>query len=114
MEFKGIDTDDKLVNHPNHYLSNGLEVIDILKAFTEDLTGIEAICTGNILKLNRDFISNINAPVCIAGSINGYDKLDELKNINPWAFTIGSAFFENKFDGTFEEQINHVYEHVKK
>lgn len=50
MEFKGIDTDDKLVNHPNHYLSNGLEVIDILKAFTEDLTGIEAICTGNILK----------------------------------------------------------------
>jgi protein of unknwon function (DUF3310) len=51
MEFKGIDTDDKLVNHPNHYKSNnGLEVIDILKAFTEDLNGIEAICTGNILK----------------------------------------------------------------
>lgn len=39
------------VNHPVHYQSkNGLEAIDVIKAFTDDLTGIEAVTTGNILK----------------------------------------------------------------
>lgn len=41
---------DPAVN-PGHYKSkNGLEVIDCIEAFTEDLTGIEAVCVGNILK----------------------------------------------------------------
>lgn len=40
-----------MVNHPPHYQSEtGLEVIDVIEAFTFDLKGIEAICTGNILK----------------------------------------------------------------
>lgn len=39
------------VNHPEHYQSKmGYEVIDIIQAFTEELTGIEAVCTGNALK----------------------------------------------------------------
>lgn len=39
------------VNHPNHYISKkGLETIDVIEAFTEDLCGIEAVCTANILK----------------------------------------------------------------
>lgn len=39
------------VNHPAHYQSkSGLEAIDVIKAFTEDLVGIEAVCTGNALK----------------------------------------------------------------
>lgn len=40
-----------MVNHPPHYKSkSGLEAIDAIKAFTEDLTGVEAYDTGNILK----------------------------------------------------------------
>lgn len=39
------------VNHPNHYMSEtGMETIDVIEAFTFDLTGIEAFNTGNILK----------------------------------------------------------------
>lgn len=39
------------VNHPYHYQSNnGLEVIDAIEAFTEDLVGMEAVCTANALK----------------------------------------------------------------
>lgn len=39
------------VNHPQHYISEtGLEAIDVIEAFTFDLKGIEAVCTGNILK----------------------------------------------------------------
>ena len=70
--------------------------------------------TGDCVKLIENFVSNINAPVIIAGSVNSYKKLDELKNSAPWAFTIGGAFFENKFEGTFSEQVNKVCEYMKK
>ena len=45
------ESNDRMVSHPNHYQSEtGLEVIDVIEAFTFDLKGIEAIDTGNILK----------------------------------------------------------------
>lgn len=45
------ESDDKMVSHPSHYQSNyGLEVIDVIQAFTSDLQGIEATDTGNIIK----------------------------------------------------------------
>lgn len=45
------ESEDKLVSHPDHYQSNaGLEVIDVIEAFTDGLTGIEATDTGNIIK----------------------------------------------------------------
>lgn len=40
-----------MVNHPPHYQSsNGMEVIDVIEAFTNTLVGIEATDTGNVLK----------------------------------------------------------------
>ena len=43
--------EDKMVYHPDHYQSEtGMEVIDVIEAFTFDLHGIEATDTGNILK----------------------------------------------------------------
>lgn len=40
-----------MVSHPSHYQSeNGLEVIDVIEAFTSDLNGIEAVDTGNVIK----------------------------------------------------------------
>ena len=39
------------VNHPSHYQSEtGLETIEVIEAFTFDLKGIDAVCTGNVLK----------------------------------------------------------------
>lgn len=52
-ESRGFDKieKDKMVHHPDHYQSNnGLEVIDVIEAFTEGLEGIEATDTGNIIK----------------------------------------------------------------
>ena len=44
-------SNDILVNQPPHYQSNsGIEVIDVIEEFTEDLCGIEATDTGNIIK----------------------------------------------------------------
>ena len=45
------ESTDKMVSHPSHYQSEtGLEVIDVIEAFTFDLKGIEATDTGNVLK----------------------------------------------------------------
>lgn len=39
------------VNHPSHYISkSGLEVVDVIKAFTEGLSGYKAVAEGNIIK----------------------------------------------------------------
>ena len=76
-----------------------------------DLLGYRYV--GDAVELNKKFVEEIEGPVCLAGSINSYVRLDEVKNVKPWAFTIGSAFFENKFDGTFKEQINKVYEYIE-
>ena len=44
-------SNDILVNQPPHYQSSsGIEVIDVIEAFTEDLCGIEATDTGNVIK----------------------------------------------------------------
>lgn len=44
---KNID----MVNHPEHYKTeSGLETIDVIKAFTKGLEGIEATDTGNVIK----------------------------------------------------------------
>lgn len=39
------------VNHPDHYQSKtGIEVIDVIEAFTDGLNGVEAFDTGNAIK----------------------------------------------------------------
>lgn len=40
-----------MVNHPSHYQAvNGLEVIDVIEAFTAKLAGAQAFDTGNVIK----------------------------------------------------------------
>ena len=40
-----------MVNHPKHYKAkNGMEVIDVIEAFTANLKGYEATHTGNVIK----------------------------------------------------------------
>ena len=40
-----------MVNHPSHYKAkNGMEVIEVIEAFTANLKGYEAIYTGKVIK----------------------------------------------------------------
>lgn len=42
---------EDVVNHPNHYqTSSGLETIQVIEAFTEELEGIYAVDTANVIK----------------------------------------------------------------
>ena len=70
--------------------------------------------TGDTEKLIRRLVGAVDAPVVVAGSVDSYQRLDELKKAAPWAFTIGSAFFDNEFNGSFEEQINKVVDYMQK
>ena len=94
---------EDMVKEANDYIARG--------AYGIDLLGYRY--TGDAVHLNKEFVASVKAPVCIAGSINSYQRLDEIRVAAPWAFTIGGAFFENKFGGTFEEKINRVCEYMR-
>ena len=96
-------TIDSMVDEANRLIAKGVYGFDLLGYRFE----------GNASELNKQFVSKTNVPVCVAGSVNSYDRLDELKDVMPWAFTIGGAFFENKFGNDFDVQINNVCEYVK-
>ena len=87
-----------MIAEARDYISRGAAGIDLL--------GYRY--TGDAVALNKALVAALNAPVCLAGSIDSYARLNEVKAANPWAFTIGSAFFENKFDGTFAQQVDKV------
>lgn len=70
--------------------------------------------TGDAVELNKQFVAGVDAPVCLAGSVSSYKRLDEVKAAGPWTFTIGGAFFENKFNGSFAEQIIKVIDYMNK
>lgn len=38
------------VNHPSHYTAGKVECIDAIEAATSGLEGIQAVCTGNVIK----------------------------------------------------------------
>ncbi|MBQ3947788.1 MAG: hypothetical protein IKS13_09640 [Ruminococcus sp.] len=94
---------DDMIAEAKSYIAKGVYGIDLL--------GYRY--TGDAVELNRRLVAEINAPICIAGSVNSYQKLDELKAAAPYSFTIGGAFFENKFDGSFKEQIDKVCRYMR-
>ena len=96
-------TPEEMINEANAYIAKGVYGIDLL--------GYRY--TGDASLLNREFVKNMKVPVCIAGSVNSYERLQEIKAVAPWAFTIGGAFFENKFGGTMKEQIDKVCNFMK-
>ncbi|MCL2294948.1 MAG: hypothetical protein FWC36_08815 [Spirochaetes bacterium] len=93
---------DKMIDEANMYLEKGVYGIDLL--------GYRY--TGNAALLIKKFVSQVNAPICIAGSVNSYKRVSEIKNSGAWAFTIGGAFFENIFGKTHPYQIDKVCEYI--
>lgn len=46
---KDKENDSKVV-HPSHYNQDGIEVWDVINAYTKDLSGVEAFYAGNVIK----------------------------------------------------------------
>ena len=94
----------EMIEEAHRYLEKGVFGLDLLGyRYAQDA-----------YELNRKFVAAVPAPVCIAGSINSYRRLDEISEIKPWSFTIGGAFFEQKFQGSIREQIDKVCTYLEK
>ena len=77
-----------MVSHPSHYQSkSGLEVIDVIAAFTEGLEGIEAVDTGNAIKYicrwkDKNGIQDLEKAIWyIQHLIDHLNKEDEQKRV---------------------------------
>lgn len=95
------ECDDKMVSHPSHYQSEtGLEVIDVIEAFTFDLKGIEATDTGNILKYicrwkNKNGLQDLKkAKWYLDHLIEHVQKLEEENNTYGYAEQKGENYHE--------------------
>ncbi len=78
---------ESMVAEAREYVAKGAYGIDLL-GYRYD---------GDALGMIRQFLNQIEVPVCLAGSIDSYSRLEEVKSVAPWSFTIGSAFFDEKF-----------------
>ncbi len=93
---------DDIVAQAQHYLAKGVYGVDLL--------GYRY--AGDASALIQAVLTRVDGPVCVAGSINSYERLDEIKALSPWAFTIGGALFQNRFEGSLEEQIDKVCDYM--
>ena len=103
-EEEGLAGAQMAVDEAKDYLKKGVYGIDLLAYRYQ----------GDASLLVRQFVREVPAPVCIAGSVNSLERLDELKAVAPWAFTIGGALFENKFGETIAEQVDFVCEYISR
>jgi len=53
--------------------------------------------TGNVNLLLDRAIETLKIPLIVAGSIDDFEKIGQMKRKNVWAFTIGGAILEKKF-----------------
>lgn len=98
-------TIDGMIDEANGLIKKGVDGFDLL-AYR---------FTGDPEELAARFVDEVDVPVCLAGSIKSFERLDKMKEIAPWTFTIGSAFFDKKFgDMSIKDQINVVCEYMQK
>ena len=93
---------DGMINEANELLKKGVYGFDLL-AYRY---------TGDASELIKRFVAEVDAPVCLAGSVDSNERLREVFNSNTYSFTIGSAFFENQFGSDFKDQIDYVCDYI--
>lgn len=92
-----------MVDEAKEAIEGGADGIDLLGYRFE----------GDAIALNKALCESFPGKLCIAGSIDSYERLDEVKDAGAALFTIGGAFFANKFNGTIKEQIDTVCDYVR-
>lgn len=95
-------TPESMVKESEFLNSQGVHGVDLL-AFRH---------TSDPENLAREFIAQSAIPVVLAGSISSNERIEFVDQVNPWAFTMGSALFNKNFlpNGTFRENLEKVVE----
>lgn len=92
-------TFDEIIDDAKGLLNKGVDGIDLLAFRHKDGAG-----------LARAYCKSIEKPVVIAGSINSPERIGFINEIDPWAFTMGSALFTENFapGKSFRENLEEV------
>jgi len=90
-------TIEEIVNHARFLESKGVAGMDLLTYRY----------TGDAYTLLKEVVKAVNAPIVSAGSIATYGRIAEVWNSGAWGYTIGSAFFDQKFvpGGSFKDNL---------
>lgn len=75
---------------PSYYISDGIMTIDIIKAFTSDLQGIEAVCAANVIKY-----------ICRWNHKNGLEDLRKAE----WYLNYLITEIEEKYEQKYDKEI---------
>lgn len=121
-QVKFMPTCGRRAGHPRRMLYGTIEEI-IADAKRVLSFGVDGICLslfryvdGDPLELASRFVKEVDAPLIISGSINSDERLDFIRKVNPWGFTIGSALFEDNFgaEKSVAEKLDYVTDYVNR
>ncbi|MCB5713842.1 hypothetical protein GKG47_08310 [Lactonifactor sp. BIOML-A3] len=89
------------VNQAEVYAKKGVYGIDLLGY---------RYAEGDPEVFSQEIAVRCQLPVIMAGSIDSQERIEVVRKMNPWTFTMGSALFDKKFvkDGTFRENLEKV------
>lgn len=82
--------------------------------FGTDLLGYRYV-DGDPTELSAEYIRKAKTPVVLAGSIGSEERMELVKEMNPWCFTMGRALFTKNFvkEGTFRDNLVYVVGFLK-
>ena len=97
-------TNEEIIANAKDLMAKGIKGFDIL-AYRHVVDGE---------KLAYEFCKAVDAQICIAGSINSFDRIYTMFDMGPWTFTMGSALFEKNFvpEGSFYDNLKAVADYM--
>jgi hypothetical protein len=97
---------DQIVQHSRSLEEQGVDGLDLL-AYRY---------TGDARRLLCEVVQATNIPIVCAGSVASFERIKEISDCGAWSYTIGSAFFEEKFvpEGGFRANLMAVWNWMHK
>jgi hypothetical protein len=108
----------KIVGHPCKLRGSIEEIVnDTKKVKEKDISGINLLAyryNGDVEQLIEK-VSAVGLPMIVAGSIDSYERVRKMKDMDIWAFTIGGAIFDKKFvaQGSLTDNIDAVLKEIE-
>ena len=106
----------QIVGHPSKLKGTPEEIVyDAFSLQLKGVDGLDLLAYRHMTSAEEiaiKVVANLKIPVVVAGSIDSFERINFVKDLQPWGFTIGSAFFDKRFlaDGSFKDQLITVYE----
>lgn len=108
----------KIVDHPCKLRGSIEDIVnDTRKVKEKGIPGINLLAyryNGDV-DLLIEKVSHVGLPMIVAGSIDSYERVKKMKDVDIWAFTIGGAIFDKKFvsQGSLTDNINAILKTIK-